>query len=169
MATATFRLEVSRGEDSFSAEGDAELVMKAYDRFREDVLVGTTPKTTTAANSGSDEKGTNGSASGKVTTTTDNLPLPAFVRAHPPKTHGQSVAVLATWAHLNDGTNEFTKVSIEALWKKSSLKKAGNLTAALIDAEKQGWLEKTGHGKYELTSYGSAHVLEKIVPIEQKG
>jgi hypothetical protein len=168
LSTTTFRLEVSRGEDSFSAEGDAKLVMEAYGQFREDVLVGTTNKTTRSVSNGdSGRKEKKGNTSSKPTTT-DNLPLPAFVKAHPPKNLAESVAVLATWANLNDGTTEFTKPTIESLWKRSALRKAGNIHQAMIDAAKEGWLEKSGRGKYEISSYGTAHVLENIVPAEQK-
>lgn len=169
MTTKNLRLEITSGDASFSAEGDSAVVIEAYKTFREDVLLGTTPASSPkgpvkgqSANGKADKPKQNGHG-------TDNVPLAVFQTAHPSKTQAEAVAVLTTWANLNDGTEEFTRETVEELWRKSGRKKAGNIHQAILDAEKKGWLDKKGRGNFVISKYGIEHVLNNLVPAEQKG
>jgi hypothetical protein len=164
MSQNHLRLDISRGDVSFSAEGNADVVLGAYNTFREEVLLG--PPPATAPKGPAKGQSANGKGSEQAGTG-ENVPLSAFIKAHPGKTQAEWVAVLTTWSHLNDGTSEFTREAVEKLWKKAGIKKAGNLAQALSDAEKADWLEKKGRGKYALTQYGIRHVLEELVPAEK--
>jgi hypothetical protein len=101
--------------------------------------------------------------SGKVQQTP---PLGVFIKNHPVKTQAERVAVLVSWEHLKNGTEEFTPDAIEALWKKSGWKKSGNIHQAIGNAAKEGWLEQKERGKYEVSSYGVKYVQENLVPAE---
>ena len=77
-----------------------------------------------------------------------------FLKAHPPKSNDQAVAVLAVWTSEHDGATELTTKTIEDLWRKSGRKKAGNLGRDIGKAVTKGWLENPSRGKYTVPKYG---------------
>jgi hypothetical protein len=157
MATTgtNFRLEVSFGDASFVCEGQPKQVMDAYSVFREDALApsASTTRTQPEAKQKTEStrvKGSDGQRS----------PLPMFLKAHPPKTNDQAVAVLAAWATEHDGATEITTKLVEELWRKSGRKKAGNLGRDIGNAVKQGWLDEVSRGKWTMPDYGLNYVRD---------
>jgi hypothetical protein len=167
-----FRLEISLGGGSFSAEGESALVMQAFEIFREELrATGRTGRRD--QEKVRDEEGESTDAGDEEKREPDphaafakGKPLPVFLREKGPKTNDSAVAVMAVWANANQGTAEFTVATVEELWRRSGRKKAGNLARDLSRAANNGWLDKAGRGKYTLPSYGIDYVRE-LTPKEE--
>lgn len=160
MATAagTFRLEVSYGDSSFSAEGDSNLVMRAFETFRQDLESeqGRPRRQKPDASETKDDE-TEEEAGGGAdphAAFAKGKPLSAFLKEKNPKTNDSAVAVMAIWANANQGTTEFTVSLIEDLWSRSGRKKPKNVPRDMAKAASNGWLDKSGRAKYTLPSYG---------------
>jgi hypothetical protein len=165
--STVFRLEVSLGDASFSAEGESQLVFQAFETFRgelrapgknsrEDQKPKDLEVEEDAGDGGKDEK--SGNEPDPHAAFAKGTPLPVFLKENGPKTNPSAVAVMAVWANANQGTTEFTTDVIEELWKRSGRKKAGNLARDIGDAANSGWLDRASRGKYTLPSYGIDYV-----------
>ncbi len=64
------------------------------------------------------------------------------------------------WATKRGGAEALTPAQVEAYWKKTPLKKAGNLGRDLGSAAAQGWLEQPAKGQYAVTGYGESHLSD---------
>lgn len=159
--SSRFRLDVSFGEASFSAEGEASLVLEAFATFREDlssrvgartpIRVKATPPPADEGSLGPDDAAEGpdpGSAFAKGT------PLSAFLKEKEPEGNDEVAAAMAVWANANQGTTEFTASVMEDLWSRSGRKKPRNISRDLKKAAQEGWLDQASRGKYTLPSYG---------------
>jgi hypothetical protein len=163
MAASTFRLEVSFGDASFSAEGDSDLVMQAFETFRGDLYAGGRDQALVIQEKRGDrapkdeDKGAEVGADPHAAFA-KGTPLGAFLTEKAPKTNDSAVAVMAVWANANEGTTEFTISVMEDLWRRSPRKKPANLARDMGKAAKRGWLDEAGRAKYALPSYGIDYV-----------
>jgi hypothetical protein len=155
--TGQFRLEVSFGEASFAAEGAPKQVMDAYAEFRQDAL-GESGKAEEAGTTTKHETSKRNDTGSTWKASDARVPLPVFLKTHPPKTNDQTVAVLATWAAEHEGVTEITNKKIEELWGKTGRRKPKNLPRDIGKAVTNGWLDSSGRGKYSVPVYGTNYV-----------
>ena len=168
-APGDFRLDVTlQNRGSFSASGNGDLVLRAFDQFREEVKVpaaslSETPSDTVTLDAKTETAAPNGSAPAAIAGTpakpgVPSLPLPVFLRDKAPKNNAEAVAVIAVHAKQYRGTEEFTIKSIGELWRGSGRKAAGNLGRDIDTAVKSGWLHRQGRGEFVMTEFGEQFV-----------
>jgi hypothetical protein len=165
--SAPFRLEVTlQGRGSFSASGNGELVLRAFDQFREEVKASATSSSDVSADTTAapDDTVADTVSNGATTTpagasrTAPGVPLPVYVREKAPKNNAEAVAVIAVHSKQYRGTEEFTNKSMGDLWRGSGRKAAGNLARDIDTAVKSGWLHRQGRGAFVTTEYGEQFV-----------
>jgi hypothetical protein len=163
-AQGGFKLEVTlHGRGSFAASGDGDLVLRAFEQFREEVQGPATSSPEPAANT---TKGTEadepapaaGAAASAPKPGAPSVPLPVFLREKAPKNNAEAVAVIAVHTKQSQGTEEFTNKSMGELWRGSGRKAAGNLARDIDTAVKSGWLHRQGRGTVVTTEYGEQFV-----------
>lgn len=144
-----FELNITVGDSSFQASGDADVVMKALGEFKS--LVGDAPKVKRETKKTPDESDDQ-AGDGK------SIVLPLFIKERNPKGNPLTATAIVAWAQLHGGKPQgVTASEALALWKTTSMKAPGNLPRDLTSAAKDGLLEKkgrtytvTGHGKTQL-------------------
>ena len=152
------RLDMTFGDVTFSADGEADAVLQALESFKQHDATHhrqrPAPKPAveaTAKDDSSDgQEGGNG-GEGK------GMPLPAYLKLFQ-ATNPEATTVLAVWASRNEGTTEFTVPVMDKLWAKSGRKAPKSVAMELTRAANAGWLQKTTRGKFELVHYGTTHV-----------
>jgi hypothetical protein len=175
MATerASLRLEVALGDASFSAEGDADRVMDAFQTFRDDFLMDKRhvedthkPEKPKAPDPQSETKpGANGAGDGKAdpdAAFAKGKPLGVFLNEKNPKGNAATAVVMAVWANANEKKSAFTIDLMEDLWRRSPRKKPTNVPRDLREASKKGWLNEAGRGTYSLPTYGINYVRDDL-------
>lgn len=150
--SGSFELNITVGDSTFQASGNADVVMKALAEFKG--LLADAPKakrpskTTTVEEDSADDT----PADGKT------LDLPLFLKEKNPRGNPLIATAIVAWAELHDGkTGGISAADALRLWKTTSMKAPGNLARDMASAAKEGLLEKsgrtytvTGHGKTQL-------------------
>jgi hypothetical protein len=142
-STGSFELSVSLGENSFSASGKHDLVLKAFEDFK--ALTGRSGDSTVPKGQGSTTRAKPG-ASGKVTSSSGGLPLPAYLSTLKLAGNKERATAILVWS-TGDGQERLTTAEIKALWTKTHLKPASNLSRDLGEAVKKGWIVLEGKGQ----------------------
>jgi hypothetical protein len=152
--TNGFELNITVGDSSFQASGEADLVMKALAEFKTLVADTPAPKRKPVEKApppgGGQGTGAGGAGSG------EKVPIAIFLRRSWPNQAAQATAIFA-WAKRFDGKEKLKPGEMEAYWKKVA-KKPGNPTAVCQRAEKEGWLSAEGGGYYSITGHGETMV-----------
>jgi hypothetical protein len=148
---------VTYGDASFSAEGGADMVLRAFAAFKETVRI---PRGEGAAQGKASATRVEAPAErvespvdeGKPTA--GDLPLPVFLDNHRLTTNAHVALGITGWASRVRNESEMTVDSIAKYWRTSGRKTPGNLSRDLSTAAKEGWIERRSQGKYAITSYG---------------
>jgi hypothetical protein len=141
----SFTLSVTLGDDSFSASGKHDLVLKAFEDFKalsgqggvphEAEQTGTTRRTAKPP---------------KAPKPPGGMTLPAFLARLTIKGGPRTGTAIVAWSAQHTAKDKLTPADVEALWKQTKYKLPsthGNLTRDLNRAVKQGWLRKEGSGR----------------------
>lgn len=166
--SAELSLEVTYGGSRFVASGNGDFVLRAFQQFREDILLLTRSVTIDNHISISEEETGNSSERDSDDVNTDpvkdDVPLPVFLeqRTHITTNPERAVAILV-WAEKAEGIQEFTFSQIKELWDMSGYKIPGNLARDLASAMKKGWINRKGN-IYTVTTYGRNFVLKPKRP-----
>ena len=142
---ASFELSVSLGDDSFFASGKYDLVLKAFEEFKamtgRSVAAGSkaAPRTGPAKQRGS------GSDGGQNASAASGLLLPAYIDMLTLMGNKERVTAILVWSAEN-GKEALTPAEIKALWVKTHLKPAANLSRDIAAAAKKGWIASEGQG-----------------------
>lgn len=148
--SGSFELNITVGDSTFQASGNADVVMKALSEFK-GLLAGTPTVKRQAKKTAADDIGDEGDG-GK------SIVLPLFIKERNPKGNLLTATAIVAWAQLHGNKPQgVTPAEALALWKTTSMKAPGNLPRDLTSAAKDGLLEKkgrvytvTGHGKTQL-------------------
>lgn len=157
-ARGQLHLEVVFGDATLVADGDADVVLRAFDAFKEhDVSPhrhrAPQPKPTID----SPDKGD--AEPGLDDRQLEKLSLPAFLNQFQLKTNPQTAIAIAVWASRQPaGPRQFDKVNMAKFWASSAQKPPVNVGAELGRAANQGWFTKASRGKFDLVRYGEEYV-----------
>jgi hypothetical protein len=160
--SAQFQLSVSLGGDSFSACGKHDLVLKAFEDFKE--LTGQARDSLPSKGRGSATK--TKPATGAANASLGGLPLPAYVKSLKLAGNKERATAILVWAAEN-GKDRLKTTEIESYWKTTHFKRPGNLGRDLGLAAKEGWIALEGKppdqawvvhgfGKEALASWGKS-------------
>lgn len=146
---------MSNGSWAFSASGETQVVLDAYEDFKQSVVFSSTPekdlKPQTSA-SKSDE------IPGPVKNAT-TLPLKPYLKRLKLGTNKEKATAIIAWAGEHGYETPLTIAEIEKLWKKTPFKAPSNLRRDVRDAEHEGWLDTEGKSgspdkTYRINGYG---------------
>lgn len=84
--------------------------------------------------------GTTGSGAGPA-----SVPLPAYIDSLRLAGNKERVTAILVWS-ADAGKEQVTAAEIKALWSKTHLKPAGNLSRDIAAAAKKGWITSEGQG-----------------------
>ena len=146
-STAPFQLSVTLGTASFSASGDATLVLQTFAEFKE---LAATPNVSRAKPQQSVEQPeSKHDAEVKRSTT---LPLKPYLSNYKLPGNKHKTAAVLAWSAESNGKRALTLAELEALWKRTSFKMPKNLGRDVRAAREEGWLDSEGTGRAELFS-----------------
>jgi hypothetical protein len=155
---SSFTLSVTLGEDSFSAEGKHDLVLKAFEEFKALAGRGDAPDV-------AEQKGTSRKAKPpKASKPSGNMTLPAFLARLTLSSGPKTGAAIVAWSAQHGDKNKLTSSEVRELWKETKYKlpsTLGNVTRDLNEAAKKGLLRKEGKGP-SLVFYADAYEQEKV-------
>jgi hypothetical protein len=152
-------LSVTVGEDSFSASGKHELVLKAFEDFKALTGQGDAPDA-------AEQKGTTrrNAKPPKAPKPSGNMTLPAFLARLTIKGGAQTGAAIVAWSAQHTDKDKLTPAEVQTLWKQTKYKvpsNLGNLTRDLNKAVKQGLLRKEGD-RQDQVFYADAYEQEQV-------
>lgn len=163
------RLETAFGDATFAAVGDADMVLRAFEAFKEHDAshhryrtpakppIDTVPPEDQIEDQGGDR----GSMEG--------LPLPAFLNQFQLTTNAERAVAMAVWASRQaGGTKTFTADSLEKVWAGSGQKQPKNVGMELTRAASKGWFNKPARGKFDLVGYGEQAVDKQFPRVAGK-
>lgn len=159
-------LDIEVGPARFSASGQGELVLRAYDNFQKH-LAEAAPALEIGNDEPEDAKEQLADSDGTAVKTTrkedsdDEELLPIFLKNRPGlKNNAQIAAGIAVWASRYKDKDEFTTDDMEEYWARSKHKVPSNIPRDMGNATKEGWLRKVSTGTYATTTYGERYVDE---------
>jgi hypothetical protein len=154
-----FTLSVTLSEDSFSATGKHDLVLKAFEDFK--ALTGQSDAPDAAAGKGAVRSKTKAPKAPKPS---GNMTLPAFLARLTMKGGAQTGAAIVAWSAQHANKDKLTPGEVQSLWKQTKYKvpsNLGNLTRDLNKAVKQGLLRKEGDRKDQVF-YADAYEQQQV-------
>jgi hypothetical protein len=163
-ATGSFALDVRFGEDSFSASGKPDLVLKAYEDFK--ALTGhggDHPPPIVAAKR---------AARSTQTNTHDEVLLQEFLTTLNLKGNGQVGAAILAWSAQYGEKEKLTVLELHELWEQTEHRApspASNIPRDLASAIKKGWVKKEGKGQgqtFHAQAYGQKEVAKLAAVVE---
>jgi hypothetical protein len=155
----SFALSVTLGDDSFSASGKHDLVLKAFEDFKALTVQGDVP----------DAASQKGAAAGKAKPpkapkSPGNMTLPAFLARLTFKGGAHTGAAIVAWSAQHSDKDKLTPAEVQALWRQTKYKvpsNLGNLARDLNKAVKQGLLRKEGERKDQVF-YADAYEQQQV-------
>ena len=152
------------GEDSFSASGKPDLVLKAYEDFK--ALTG----------HGRDDQPPRVAAKRAVrstqTETHDEVLLQEFLAALNLHGNGQVGAAILSWAAQHGEKQKLTTLELHELWEQTEHKvpaPASNIPRDLTSVIRKGWVKKEGKGQgqtFHAQAYGQKEVAKLAAVVE---
>jgi hypothetical protein len=158
-ATGFFALDVRLGEDSFSASGKPDLVLKAYEDFK--ALTGhggDDPPPRVAAKR---------AARSTQTKTHDEVFLQEFLATLNLKGNGQVGAAILAWTAQYGEKEKLTALELHELWEQTEHRAptpAANIPRDLTPAIRKGWVKKEGKGQGQ-TFYAQAYGQKEVAKL----
>jgi hypothetical protein len=148
-SASSFALAVTLGQDSFSASGKHDLVLKAYEDFKAMTGRGGVPAPASATGkTGKAGASTKQPATGSTTTTADGLPLQGYLAELDLPTNWQRVTAILIWSADHGGKGSLTTGEVKKLWAKTHFKSPGNLSRDIGVAAKNGWIMTEGKAHF---------------------
>jgi hypothetical protein len=145
-------LNISVGDGTFQATGDAEVVMKALAEFK--TLIEAAPRARRPPAKDKEPGDRQPPANGDNEDSGDTgKPLAVFVKRNWPNQAAKATAIVM-WARDNGSKDGLKPSEIEAHWRKTSGKVPANPSQVCLTAETQGWLHNEGKGVYSVTGHG---------------
>jgi hypothetical protein len=157
-----FELSVSFEGSSFSANGDAALVLQAYADFKE-LLVSRVGRGASPASRGKSADGRAGAAHvGEVKSPT-SLPLKPYLARLNLTSNKQKATAIIAWSAESGDKADLALSDIEQLWKRTPWRAPSNLPRDVRAAETEGWLDRDGktgspEATYSINGYGEGIV-----------
>jgi len=161
--TGPLHLETAFGDATFMAEGDADMVLRAFESFKAHDAAHHRQRTPAKSPAEPPADKTDKTDADKTDTEasrkTENLPLPAFLKQFQLKTNFETAVAIAVWASRQpNGPRQFDKDSLAKFWGASGEKVPGNVGAELNRATLRGWMTRASRGKFDLVAYGEEYV-----------
>jgi hypothetical protein len=157
-SASSFTLSVTLGEDSFSASGKHDLVLRAFEDFK--MLTGQSGAPDAPEQTGTARR----KARPKASRAAGDLTLPAFLGRLTIKGGTQTGAAIVAWSAQHTDKEKLTPAEVQTLWKQTRYKlpsNLGNLTRDLNKAVKQGLLRKEGERKGQVF-YADAYEQQQV-------
>jgi hypothetical protein len=150
MATdrAPFELSVTLGDASFSASGEADLVLRKFAEFKALASPSGAPTAAKPRKVIAQAEPTPDVSPDVKSPTT--LPLKPFLSRHKLRGNKEKAAAVLAWSAESGEKHKLTFAELETLWKRTGFKTPTNLTRDVRAAAKEGWLESEGAGKDEV-------------------
>lgn len=155
---SSFALSVTIGDDSFSASGNHDLVLKAFEDFK--VLTGQSG----TPDAPEQKAASRPKAKLRASKAGGDMTLPAFLARLTIKGGAQTGAAIVAWSAHHADNDKLTPTEVQALWKQTKYKvpsSLGNLTRDLNNAVKQGLLRKEGDRKDQVF-YADAYEQQQV-------
>jgi hypothetical protein len=149
MDTERFELNLTAGDVSFHATGEAAAVMKAFAEFKN--FANAQPRSRTTASSAV----ANGPEA--ASDVISDVPLPIFVKRSWPSQAAKATAIVM-WAKYREDRAGLKPGDIEAYWRRTPGKAPANPSQVCASAVAQGWLHSEGSAVYSVTGHGEAMV-----------
>jgi hypothetical protein len=147
-----FQFSASFDGLSFSASGDKTSVFKAWNEFLENAVSHERPKTTTPVASNATDKQPEKRSAGVE-------PLSVFLeRAGKTDSNPKIATAIVLWSRRHEQRQEIGPNDVKELWRKTKYKVPGNVPRELANAVKEGWLDRAGGGKYQITGHGEEFI-----------
>ena len=163
------KLQAAFGDANFSAEGDAKMVLRAFESFKAHDAAHHRQRTPAKPPIQQPADKPDEPDTDDEVRNTESLPLPAFLKQFHLKTNAETSVVMAVWASRQpNGARQFDKDSMEKLWAASGEKTPGNAGMELIRAAGKGWFVKASRGKYDLVQYGEDYVDKELSRVAAK-
>jgi hypothetical protein len=164
--SGNLNLSVSIGSASFSASGDKQVVLDAYEDFK--ALLESLPvpaPTREAPASPAPDAGAappDGAAVASVKSPT-SLPLKPYLEGLTLKGNKEKATAIVAWSAESGEKAALTVTDVEKLWKKTPFRAPANLPRDLRKAEAEGWIERQGkdgspEATYSINGYGEGIV-----------
>jgi len=166
-----FELSIEIGEARFAASGPSDLVLKAFDEFK-DLLDADAPKAAQTSGkqsqSGASTKRTpaktkSKSGGGAAKKTADHsgrdpvdaskMTLPELMNEVDFGSNAEIGAAIVIWANDKEGKSTVTRGDIGSYWAETKHKAPANLSRDISKAKKSGWI-KAADGGYKAEGYG---------------
>jgi hypothetical protein len=150
-----FELSITLGRASFTAAGEARLVMEALEKFSALVEA---PEPAGGEEEGGEEGEGAPAAPVKRASKGEKQPLPVFLDGRKLKNNQEFAAAIVAWAQKYNGKASGIKpADIATYWRGTKQKEPGNLRRDLGDAVKAGLLHREG-GFYTVTGFGKTTI-----------
>lgn len=160
-ATSSFTLDVRLGEDTFSASGKPDLVLRAFEDFKR--LTGHA-----AEAAGETVKGNAKARRHQQEKRTGDVLLQEFLAKLSLKGNAQIGAAILSWAAQHHDKDKLTSVELHELWSETEFKPptpAANTVRDLAPAVKKGWIKKDGKGRaqtFHAPPFGQKEVAKLV-------
>jgi hypothetical protein len=164
-AAGSFVLAVTLGQDSFSASGKHDLVLRAFEDFKTLTGRGTPASPVPPASKAGKTSGTKSQAATSATAAADGLPLQGYLAGLDLPTNIERATAILIWSADHGGKERLSAAEIKSLWAKTHFKTPGNLSRDLGVAAKNGWIVPEGNGTarvYFVQGFGKKAASEWI-------
>jgi hypothetical protein len=136
---------------SFSASGDKASVFKAWNEFLENAVIRERSSVTTPTGRNADSK--------LAQQRSGIEPLTVFLeRAGKTDSNPKIATVIVLWAKRHEQREQIGPNEVKELWRRTKYKVPGNVPRELASAVKEGWLDRAGGGKYQITGHGEEFI-----------
>jgi hypothetical protein len=152
-------LSVSNGTWTFSAAGETQVVLDAYEDFKQSVMSSSTPEKNAKPKSPASTDVGKASKAPEPVKNATTLPLKPYLKRLKLGSNKEKATAIIAWAGESGHETPLTIAEIEKLWKKTPFKAASNLRRDVRDAENEGWLDSEGKSgspdkTYSINGYG---------------
>jgi hypothetical protein len=157
-SASPFTLSVTLGDDSFSASGKHDLVLKAFEDFK--VMAGH------AGDGSQPPPARRARREKKNETSHDEVLLQEFLAKLKLKSNAEVGAAILAWAAEHGEKAALTSSELHELWEQTEFKAptpAANVPRDLGPAVKKGWVKKEGKGKgqtFRAQAYGQKEIAK---------